>query len=98
MSSAQSLSQLIVDDHTDHAYEHNHIRFLLHGGLQDLKYTGQNPKGILCNPSRTADRLIVDPLVDVHASAGEGFHQLVSEGEDVITNDKILHLGPVVHK
>ena len=56
------------------------MRFVLNGGLQDLKSAGQNPKGVLHNPSRTADLVIVDQLVNVQSSVVEGFHQPGSDG------------------
>ena len=87
-----------MEDHTGSDNAHNHTRFLLHGGLQDLKPTGQNPEGVLHNPSPAADSVIVDLLVQDQSSAGEGIHHPGSDGEGVVTDDEIFHLGPIVHK
>ena len=76
----QSLPQKIVLDHTscDGVHDH-HTRLLLHGGLQDLKPTVHNTKGILHNHFPAADPLVEDNLIYVQNSAGEMLHQPGSE-------------------
>ena len=61
--------------------------------LQDLKSAGQNPKGVLNNPSPVALTEVEDPLIQVHASAEEGFHHPGSEGEGINNNHEVLYLN-----
>ena len=64
----------VVPNHTGCDYLHDHSRFLLHSGLQELKSAGQNPKGIP-HPSATDEPVIEYLLTEVQDSAREEFHQ-----------------------
>ena len=48
-----------------------------------------------------ADLVIVDPLMtlhDVHASAGEVFHQPGSQWEGIVSEDEVVNFWPAIHK
>ena len=87
-----------MQDHTGCNYLYYHNRFLLHGGLQDPKSDGQNPKNVLYNLSLAAQPVVEHLLIDVQSSAGEEFHQPGLEWEGIITHKEVLNLGPVVDK
>ena len=71
-------------------YPLDYTKFLLHGGLQDPKSAGQNPKGFLHNHSPMAQSAVEYPLTDVQASLRERFLQL-----GVITNEEVHSFGSV---